>query len=300
MLLTSLLALPAAPPFSAAAFDQSLRRLRYWNGDEAPPVPPVGRRYLSLDPDCGGFNNVRMAFEVGVAIARVTGRTMVLPPPAPVYLLKDTSLGDVLNYSALAAGVPVLSTAEFIAREGEGLGVPQRFRERAGQWMATAAGRRAWFDWRSTLGGDLPWAPLKTFVAVPSAEAVRRASRGGAGGAAAWRAAIDGRSAVEYTPDLQAMRLLNLPSCKRVPGVGRGAAGGADYFRYLGQAAQYVLDASEGGRPSAPLLQLLRDHVRFVDRVWVWAAKAVASLGGPFSYQGVHIRRGDFQYSQTR
>lgn len=44
-------------------------------------------RYLSFEPDCGGFNNIRMEFEVMVVLAAATGRTLILPPDYPVYLL---------------------------------------------------------------------------------------------------------------------------------------------------------------------------------------------------------------------
>ena len=44
-------------------------------------------RYLSFEPDCGGWNNIRMEFEIMVVFAAATGRTLILPPDHPFYLL---------------------------------------------------------------------------------------------------------------------------------------------------------------------------------------------------------------------
>lgn len=45
-------------------------------------------RYLSFEPDCGGWNNIRMEFEIMVLFAAATNRTLILPPDYPVYLLQ--------------------------------------------------------------------------------------------------------------------------------------------------------------------------------------------------------------------
>ena len=60
-----------------------------------------------------------------------------------------------------------------------------------------------------------------------------------------------------------------------------------------------MIDQGRGGEPRADVLRLLRDRVRYVDRVWELAAIAIAYLK-PFEYSGLHIRRNEFQYTQTR
>jgi hypothetical protein len=74
----------------------------------------------------GGWNNVRMSLEIIFAIAAATGRTLVLPPDSPLYLLnldadkKERGFADffpihTLNFNKL---VPVISLEEFLRLEG--------------------------------------------------------------------------------------------------------------------------------------------------------------------------------------
>jgi len=51
------------------------------------------RRYLTFEPDTGGWNNLRISFENVLILAAVSGRTLVLPPEQVMYLL-DAKKGD--------------------------------------------------------------------------------------------------------------------------------------------------------------------------------------------------------------
>ena len=48
-------------------------------------------KYLTFEPDEGGWNNIRMSMETAVVMAHATGRTLVLPPEQGMYLLHKVS-----------------------------------------------------------------------------------------------------------------------------------------------------------------------------------------------------------------
>ena len=101
----------------------------------APPLsreeaknPKVSRRrYLTFEPDGGGWNNLRMSFECIVVFAAVMGRTLVLPPEQNVYLLfpskndtrKERGFYDYYKLNTdLQRRVPIITSEEFLKLEG--------------------------------------------------------------------------------------------------------------------------------------------------------------------------------------
>jgi hypothetical protein len=82
------------------------------------------KRYLTFEPDPGGWNNIRMSMEIIFSLAATTGRTLVLPPKAPFYLLgmgpeHARSFGSFYDVSkgAFQKEVEVISMEEFFERE---------------------------------------------------------------------------------------------------------------------------------------------------------------------------------------
>ena len=86
------------PPRESCA--SIIERMRYWSRGEthASPYASYGpsRKYLTFEPDAGGWNNIRMAFETLAVLAHATGRVLVMPPPQRLYLLKVTHEGNKL------------------------------------------------------------------------------------------------------------------------------------------------------------------------------------------------------------
>lgn len=72
------------------------KEMVYWEDipSDNQHVSPLKRKgvsqYLTFEPDNGGFNNIRMAMETVLALSFAMGRTLVLPPEQPMYLLRKS------------------------------------------------------------------------------------------------------------------------------------------------------------------------------------------------------------------
>eukprot|EP00538_Stauroneis_constricta_P012709 CAMPEP_0119555404 /NCGR_PEP_ID=MMETSP1352-20130426/7633_1 /TAXON_ID=265584 /ORGANISM="Stauroneis constricta, Strain CCMP1120" /LENGTH=1158 /DNA_ID=CAMNT_0007602161 /DNA_START=358 /DNA_END=3834 /DNA_ORIENTATION=+ len=107
----------------------------YWNNPqgtrdnefESPFKSPPGS-YITFEADPGGWNNIRMSMETIFVLAAATGRTLVLPPKAPFYLL-GTGVQNVKSFGnffpiedpAFQKRVKVITMSEFIELEGKKL-----------------------------------------------------------------------------------------------------------------------------------------------------------------------------------
>ncbi len=95
--------------------------------EEAKNPKQSRRRYLTFEPDTGGWNNLRMSFECIVTLAAVMGRTLVLPPEQIMYLLiphkndtrKTRNFPDYYKFDTdLQLRVPIITSEEFLELEG--------------------------------------------------------------------------------------------------------------------------------------------------------------------------------------
>jgi len=96
-------------------------------------------RYLTFEPDHGGWNNMRMAMETALVMSHAMGRTLVLPPEQRFYLLNGNSandgdatdeqrrrktefdFGDFFHLDSIAlehVGFNIITTEEFLHRLG--------------------------------------------------------------------------------------------------------------------------------------------------------------------------------------
>jgi len=111
-----------------------LKRMQWWSTGESEMAPTD--KYLLFTADAGGLNNIRIGWEMTGLVAQYTGRTLVLPPPAPIYLLDwgsrltgflpstmtdgstKTDISNMLNLKQLKTMLSTLTWAEFQQRTG--------------------------------------------------------------------------------------------------------------------------------------------------------------------------------------
>ena len=85
----------------------------------------LDEKYVTFEPDVGGWNNIRMQFELVLVYALVTGRTLVLPNDQPMYLLMEGKkkqnqhgFDDYFPFDWISTRMPVITMKEFLEREG--------------------------------------------------------------------------------------------------------------------------------------------------------------------------------------
>lgn len=276
----------------------------------------VNERYVLFETDCGGFNNVRMAFEHFILMAWVTRRVLVLPPPKPWYLIDfgpltrmrpDQKMRTVSTYEEffniehLKAAVPVITTEEFRRIEGERLGMPDEVLHAD---LGSDSGRRRYKDWMftesdgsDTLDGHkikrhLQWGPLRHVLFYPSIEAVEKSMKA-KGLKKVPSDFVHHREPVELTAEIQSSELLIFPSCLN-----------NENARYLGQVAAFAAFSDEA--LSRSYKRMLKDHVHFHQVVFDKAALILDRLrtlsqgaASRFNFVALHVRRNDLQYKEV-
>jgi len=282
--------------------DGSIVYWRKWT-DETPvwPSPYKGKegeeiKYVTFEPDVGGFNNMRMAFDNFVLFALATGRTLVLPDKYPMRLSKKEraldGLSDFYDVSAWKAYVNVIPMQEFLEKQNmTGFFTDEErracnastFQERAPFWEVI---RRA--------TDVFPVGPDDRVIAFGLPENVTTREE-----LLEYRPAFDpfshGRQLLLYGPELHAKKTLHFES------VARGK------LRYLAHFYGFLYFADS--RVDRFMKRFVRGYIHYKDEIFCRAAKVVDLLHadgggggqGAGAYDAIHSRRNDFQeqYSQT-
>ena len=130
----------------------------------------VHSKYVTFEPDVGGWNNIRMQMEIVLVFAFATGRTLVLPPDQPMYLLnkgkghqKHHNFRDFFPFDRISTRVPVISMEEFMAREG----VTGRLRRNSDNQVYLPPGNKTSFDGTNREDRNLMWEYLRNVTACP-------------------------------------------------------------------------------------------------------------------------------------
>jgi hypothetical protein len=218
---------------------------------------PAARRYLAFETDPSGLNNIIMQLEIMVVLAWLTGRTLVVPPPKPIYALGSAprSALDFLDLQALREHLDVVTAAEFSAplESHEAFHADMRARGHAPGWNAI---------------NDVVVHPPDGLTA--RLELISR---------------LWGRRPVGITQAVDSCGILYFPWSLE--------------HRMFGVFEAFFLFADPENERRARAL--VRDAVRYRPDIRQLAERAVslAPLASK-SYSAMHVRRGDFQYRETR
>ena len=271
-----------------AGSERILPELVYWNPflikDQFTQLNR--HRYVSFDVDRGGLNNIRLVLEYVAVIAAITGRTLVLPPPQPWYLINNgpqhlgkqegvTDIGEIFDISALRQAISVQTTQEFIAESAEHLSIPTDF-----QFEGIFDSQPdIWMRWQKWLFDNtvVPkgWNPYETVICYPDISSADTNSVS--------ERYIDGRQFIEFTPQMNAAPVIHFPSNSQ--------------HRSLGPVATMLIGVDDRG--PRLMRRLIKHHIRYRQEIFELASELVSSLT-LYGYTALHIRRNDFQYKQTR
>ena len=111
--------------------------LVYWNEPQGewdrtyvgkfdpPPTDDAPPKYVTFEPDRGGWNNIRMSMETVLVFAYATNRIIVMPPKKAFYLVGkegSKSYDDFFHFNdpELKKHITIISMNEYLQTEGGG------------------------------------------------------------------------------------------------------------------------------------------------------------------------------------
>eukprot|EP00339_Tiarina_fusa_P022149 CAMPEP_0116997394 /NCGR_PEP_ID=MMETSP0472-20121206/846_1 /TAXON_ID=693140 ORGANISM="Tiarina fusus, Strain LIS" /NCGR_SAMPLE_ID=MMETSP0472 /ASSEMBLY_ACC=CAM_ASM_000603 /LENGTH=637 /DNA_ID=CAMNT_0004696263 /DNA_START=60 /DNA_END=1973 /DNA_ORIENTATION=+ len=286
--------------------DVDIDDIVYWNDPQGTrdqeftsPFATPPEYYLTFEPDPGGWNNIRMSMEIIFVLAAVTGRTLVLPPKAPFYLLgtgkkNARSFGSFfpLEHPEFQKRVKVISMEEFFEKEGKNtlklsdeefnkikplsemclhnkesnedcIHLYSHLREVGTQPLLEAAKNCFVFD-------------VDTFQGKEASDDAKKRVQ---------RFCGDNREVVYYNTDLHSPKLMHWDASQRE-------------HRLLGHFYTffYFTDPSIDNYYK----RFVRDFLHYKDQIYCAAGKIIHALNDEGPWSSLHIRRGDFQYKKVK
>ena len=287
--------------------------LRYWREptltDKAfvsSYFTPEEERYVTFEPDHGGWNNVRMQMEVVLVFAMTTGRTLVLPPDLHLYLLlegdkhqKAHSFADFFDFDFIGQRVRIISMEDFLAKEGVTGHLMRYDNGTRTRISEVPPGNRTSFDntrreeklliwgYLRSVGLNPPFkSGTKEYLTIPrrvhdSSVAAKTESRR--------RVFSAGRREVLYKGDMEQAKLIHFLT--------RPETNDRLLLHY------YTFLFFEDEKIERMAHRFVRDYVHYIDLIFCKAAIIVSALfkeGLGRGYSAFHVRRGDFQYKEVK
>eukprot|EP01083_Nonionella_stella_P064766 169108_1 len=283
--------------------------------------PMQSEGYVTFKSDCGGFNNLRQAYEYIIGVSWLTQRTLVFPVTEGWYLIdwgsiqvaapQDTS--GVSNYDMfydmdhLSMVLPLMNLTDFLYKyqDDKALSLPQQYHmdrdhgKMTENWKwHTRQDFKKWQNDRSINESfAVPYGINHNVLLWPSYEDVEKSNTSKFSVNSKYYQKevsldryIGHRKKREYFDKelgLHKKEYIHFPSC---------VDGEMVNYRYLGQVATAIAFADF--ELELKYKKLIRDHSHLVPRVFEIASFMISYLG-LFEYTSAHIRRNDFQFKNS-
>lgn len=328
--------------------DEFAQEMVYWEDipSDARYVSPFKqkhrsqRRYMTFEPDGGGWNNIRMAMETVVGLAIGMGRTLVLPPQKKMYLLgkQDSKQKHHFDFddffpmrqmAAENAAIDMITMQEFLETEA----MTGNLRDVNGSVSFPPYNRTDWNglsgkeydelrEWLRTVALVPLWRPGQCLATFPkngdykSIEEMRQMQneihKNGVNSDV-----YKGNPVPVDAPPLERMKE-NLSNRKDLCIYNQSMQEKlvihfACYHKMKLRLLVhfYAFLFMEDWREDLWMKRFMRDHMRYIDEIQCAAARVVKAMrqiareahptGNRLGYySSFHVRRGDFQFKDTR
>jgi len=269
-----------------------------------------GAKYVTFEPDVGGWNNIRMQMETVLVFAAATGRTLVLPPDQPMYLLNKGmghsnvhSFVDFFPFEWIQRVVQVISMGEFLRREAVTgqlrhavSGLPFYPPGNRSNFSGTVPRERnAMWDYLRNATACPPWKCMREYLVIPRHPGFNSSMDPAAEQFHKREVLFAGdpkfgmkRERQIYNEFWHSKKVVHFIS---KPGTGHRLL--QHFYTFL-----HFEDPAMGSFYK----RFVRDYVHYIPLIFCRAASIVARLleiGNGF-YSSLHVRRGEFQYRETR
>jgi len=293
-------------------------------------------QYMTFEPDEGGWNNIRMSMETIVVAAHAMGRTLVLPPNQGIYLLQQDkgkqktsfSFADFFHLNSIDlehAGIDIITTEEFLLREA----MTGNLKNTESNLISFPPHNITNWDgekskeirqWLRTVTLVPTWDFTQCIAAFPAST-----NSGNANRLNIMLELIDKKEdqGPEKTPEfLEKPTPVDAAPIDRMTEMRRNRKRKLCIYDeemqnapVLHFSAQYRLLTHfyaflffEDWKQQLWTNRFIRDHLRYIDELQCAAARVVEALrekakknGSPEGiFDTLHVRRGDFQYKDTR
>jgi GDP-fucose protein O-fucosyltransferase len=301
-------------------------------------VPPT-TKYLTFEADEGGWNNIRMAMETAVTLAFAMGRTLVMPPQQGMYLIDNGHGGqkrrftftDFFPFDSIHVehkGFNIISMEQFLKTEvmtgtmldkTTGLptfppysnrtnwnDIPYEETQTLNRWFRTFAETPDWNtdicmvgipakpgpegparleNISASLRGRMYEDRESLYVGHPVSVDANPRDR-------LDEALVDRQNICVYNETYQAAKVIHM--------MGDGPSRMLVHF--------YAFVFMEDWKQDLWIKRFVRDHIRYADAIQCPAARVVQAMRNHAKEHGddqgifdtLHIRRGDFQFKETR